>query len=356
VVFSTISILAIVYAFTLVTQTDPSTVTGANPGGHLYGWSYWLVWVLLGAGVILLGSFALYALRRSSDPALDLRQFGRRDFLLSSLFTWATAIITYGLLVLMPIYFEAVRRPHLSALDTGLALVPFGVGTILGTVIAAALYRALGPRRVILLAAALAGLSDWVLVQTIQSTATASQLLASVHHRAAVPAVVGADDLRWGLLLLGLSEALISVPVQTLALEALKGEALAKASSLFGSTKLIFSSIGVAIITTIFVERTQSQATDLAHQVQALLPGSGLNLPAPHRRLNQVCAPGYTGRKRGEVVRTRTTVLQPFTHQWIGTYGGAGNGKYRSELKRALGAITWSGNRGILQSSCARRM
>jgi hypothetical protein len=31
-------------------------------------------------------------------------------------------------------------------------------------------------------------------------------------------------------------------------------------------------------------------------------------LPSPQRRLNQVCAPGYTGRKRGEVVRTRTVV------------------------------------------------
>ncbi len=31
-------------------------------------------------------------------------------------------------------------------------------------------------------------------------------------------------------------------------------------------------------------------------------------LPAPHRRLTEVCAPGYTGRKRGEVIRTRTTV------------------------------------------------
>ncbi len=65
------------------------------------------------------------------------------------------------------------------------------------------------------------------------------------------------------------------------------------------------------------------------------------DLPAPHRRLNQVCAPGYLGRKRGEVVRTRTTVLQAFTHQWIGTYSGAGNGDYRGELKRALEAITW---------------
>jgi hypothetical protein len=80
-------------------------------------------------------------------------------------------------------------------------------------------------------------------------------------------------------------------------------------------------------------------ATKQAARQRALPHERGL--PAPHRRLGQVCAPGYTGRKRGEVVRTRTTVLQPFTHQWIGTYSGAGNGKYREELKRALQAITW---------------
>ena len=278
---STISIIAIVYAFKLVTQTDPSTVTATNPGGSLYGWGYWLVWVLLGAGVVLLGIFAFYALRLSRDPALDLRQLGRRDFLLSNIFTWATAIISFGLLVLLPLYFEAVRLPHLSALDTGLALVPFGIGTLLGTVISAALYRAIGPRWVIMLAAALGTLSAWLLAQAIQPTATASQLIASLQHHTAVPATAGADDLRWGLLLVGLSFAMINVPVQTLALEALKGEALAKASSLFLSTKLIFSSVGVAIITTIFVDRTQNQAADLAHQLQALLPGSGLNLRDP---------------------------------------------------------------------------
>jgi hypothetical protein len=32
------------------------------------------------------------------------------------------------------------------------------------------------------------------------------------------------------------------------------------------------------------------------------------DLPAPHRRMDEVCAPGYPGRKRGEVMRTRTTV------------------------------------------------
>jgi hypothetical protein len=63
-------------------------------------------------------------------------------------------------------------------------------------------------------------------------------------------------------------------------------------------------------------------------------------LPAPRRRLDAVCAPGYTGRKRGEVVRTRTVALQIHTRQWIGTYAGRGNGDYQAELATALQAIT----------------
>src|SRR6266576_1364774 len=63
-------------------------------------------------------------------------------------------------------------------------------------------------------------------------------------------------------------------------------------------------------------------------------------LPAAKRRLEAVCASGYTGRKRGEVVRTRTTALQMHTRRWIGTYGGKGNGDYRGELASALRAIT----------------
>ena len=64
------------------------------------------------------------------------------------------------------------------------------------------------------------------------------------------------------------------------------------------------------------------------------------SLPAPHRRFEQVCAPGYLGRKRGEVVRTRTVILQAHTHQFLGTFGGPGNGDYRGELLRTLQVIT----------------
>jgi hypothetical protein len=63
------------------------------------------------------------------------------------------------------------------------------------------------------------------------------------------------------------------------------------------------------------------------------------DLPEPFRRLDEVCAPGYKGRKRGEVVRTRTTVSQAHSYQWLGSFGNRGNGRYREELGKALAAI-----------------
>ncbi len=71
---------------------------------------------------------------------------------------------------------------------------------------------------------------------------------------------------------------------------------------------------------------------------QRALPRSP-DLPAPRRRLEKVCAPGYRGHKRGEVVRTRTVVQEASSHRLLGTFSGAGNGDYRGELRRALGTL-----------------
>ena len=71
---------------------------------------------------------------------------------------------------------------------------------------------------------------------------------------------------------------------------------------------------------------------------QRALP-KGDDLPPAFRRLDDVCAPGYTGRKRGEVVRTRTTVSQAHSYQWLGSFGNRGNGRYREELRKGLAAL-----------------
>jgi hypothetical protein len=77
---------------------------------------------------------------------------------------------------------------------------------------------------------------------------------------------------------------------------------------------------------------------------QRALPHSD-DLPRAQRRMNAVCAPGYLGRKRGEVVRTRTTLLQAHTQQWLATFGNAGNGEYRGELLRVINVLRQYGRK-----------
>jgi hypothetical protein len=64
------------------------------------------------------------------------------------------------------------------------------------------------------------------------------------------------------------------------------------------------------------------------------------DLPPAFRRLDEVCAPGYKGRKRGQVVRTRTVISQAHSFQWLGSFGNRGNGSYRVELRQGLAAFT----------------
>ncbi len=64
------------------------------------------------------------------------------------------------------------------------------------------------------------------------------------------------------------------------------------------------------------------------------------DLPPAFRRLDEMCAPGYRGRKRGQIVRTRTVISQAHGFQWLGSFGNKGNGRYREELRQGISAIT----------------
>lgn len=61
--------------------------------------------------------------------------------------------------------------------------------------------------------------------------------------------------------------------------------------------------------------------------------------PEAQRRTQAATAKGYMGRRRGETTRTRSVVAQAHTSEWLGTFGGAGNGTPGPDLHRACGVI-----------------
>ena len=248
---SILGVLAVVYAFTLVGQTQPGTETALNPRGTLYGWGYWPVWALLAAGAVILAAFAFYELRHD-DPVLDLRLYRRKDFTVGSLITWVSSIVIFGSLFLIPIFLEQVRTPHLSALDAGLTLMPQGLASAVAVALSGRLFNRIGVRSLVLLGGACLVVSAWQL----------SQLTPTTDGLAMMP---------W-LILRGFGFGFSSIPVQTLALQAITGRALPKASSLFTVTRQIFSSVGIAMITTLFVQQTASHTEVLRSALLAKLP------------------------------------------------------------------------------------
>ncbi len=252
---SILGVLAVVYAFTVVSDSDPNTVTALNPRGVINGWGYWEVWTLLGIGLALLAAFAVYEIRFSKDPVLDLRLFARYEYTIASLVTWVVSIVVFGSIFLLPVFLEQVRIPNMNALGAGLALMPQGLAAGVAVALSGRLYNKLGPRWLVVIGAILLVFSSWQLANLQTDTD-------------------GIWLLPW-LIIRGLGFGLTAIPAQTLALQTISGPALQKASSLFNVTRQIFSSIGIAVLTTLFVQQTTSHVTEL----QAAAAASGA--PAP---------------------------------------------------------------------------
>ncbi len=255
---STLGVVLVVYAFKLVSDRNPATKSALNPQGDIYGWSYWLVWVLLGSGVALLVGFAINALRFSRDPVLDLRLFKRLEFSLGNLVIWIGSIVSFGVMALIPQFLQSIRQPNLSAVDTGLALMPLGLGAIIGMVLGGGLYRKIGARPLVVVGAGLFAFSFWQLGNLTPTTS-------------------GGDIWLW-VFTLGLSMMLTILPSQTLALGGLKGEALNKASSLVNCSKLLAASIGSAVLVTFEIQQITAHANQLkAEAMQNVAAGGTLS-------------------------------------------------------------------------------
>ena len=112
------------------------------------GFGYATVLAPLAAGVVLLGAFALHALRTRRPPLVDLRLFKVRSFSASIASMFLSGFGVYGALLLLPLYYQQVRGQ--SALYAGLLLAPQGVGMLLTRSKAGTLTDKIGARPVVL--------------------------------------------------------------------------------------------------------------------------------------------------------------------------------------------------------------
>jgi EmrB/QacA subfamily drug resistance transporter len=236
------------------------TIYGLAETNSAGGFGSAKVLVPLLAGVALLGAFVWHALR-TSDPLIDLRLFKDRTFATSATTLVLVAISVFGSFLLLPLYFQAVRGE--SALQSGLLLAPQGLGAMLAMPMAGQLADRTGSGRIVpfgLLAtiAAVVGLT--------QITATTSYVWTSVD-----------------LFVFGLGMGFTMMPTFSGAMQSIRKQAVARASTALNILQQTGASIGTAVLTVLLASALTSRLGS-AHGslgASAHLPAAARHVVAP---------------------------------------------------------------------------
>jgi DHA2 family multidrug resistance protein len=203
-------------------------------------------------GVALLLAYGWLELATPA-PLLDLRLFKDRNYALGSAVQWLAVIDLYGASFLLPQYLQNLRG--LDPFPAGLDLFPLGLAAMASTLVAGFLYNRVPPQLLIMAGAVLMALATYGIGQW--STLTS--------------AYAGLTPL---LILEGLAMPLLMQTPNTLSMQNIPKAALDGASTLSVVTRNIFSSLGIAVLTTILTTQTIVHQGDLDAQASLSNPAT----------------------------------------------------------------------------------
>jgi EmrB/QacA subfamily drug resistance transporter len=231
---------------------------GATQGPQA-GWGSVQSWPYLVGGGLLLAVYILWALLRK-HPAVDLKLLRHPQPALAVALCTLAGVIMFSMLFLIPIFMEDLQRT--SALTAGLALLPQGLVTGVGTVLG----DKLAPRWGMRASAALGML--------ILTLCTAALLLIGLSTPAWVTALILSGR--------GLAIGLTIQPLLLSMIGGLSPEEVPDGNTLFNVAERLGGSIGISLLATFFAARETTQINGVLQVLGIHLSGgqSGASLPA----------------------------------------------------------------------------
>jgi DHA2 family multidrug resistance protein len=192
------------------------------------GWDSLTVRGCIGVGLVTLLAFIGYELTRT-DPLLNMRLFSRFQFLVANVVGWVSTIALFGAEFMLPLYLQNLR--NMSAVDTGLLLMPQGLSVAFAGPIAGRLVDRVGARWVSMFGFALLAFNTWQLSQITMATSF--------------------DTLKLLLVVRGLGLGCTMQPTQLSAMAVVPPQLRTNASSVNNAMRNIFQSFGVAMLSTV---------------------------------------------------------------------------------------------------------
>ncbi|MCW2752327.1 MAG: major facilitator transporter [Aeromicrobium sp.] len=195
--------------------------------------------LFIGGGAALVALFVVWQLRlqRVGSPLLDLRALSHRTFTVSLVLMSVAFMAFLGSMILLPLYLQDLRG--LSAMQTGLLVMPGGLAMGLLGPRVGAIYDRIGARPLVIPGAILMATVLFTMSRVIDAN-TPYALILGLH------------------VVLMVSLAAIFTPMFTLGLSALTPELYSHGSSILGTLQQVAGAVGTAAIVVILENRSKS--------------------------------------------------------------------------------------------------
>lgn len=235
-----------VVGFGLLTPGVVAIAYGISRATGDHGFGAVVAWLPLLAGLALLAAFTIHSLHAGQSALIDVRVFARRSFGLTSIITFASGFSLYAVMLLLPLFYQQVRGE--TVLNTGLLLIPQGIGTMVFFLVVSRFVARLDGRVVVAIGVVLTmiGILPFALADAHGDTIA---LLA-------------------GQLIQGIGFGATTLPIFTLAFASLSHAEAPSGSAAFSVVQRVGAPFGIAVIAVI-LQNLLDDATTRAAQLAA---------------------------------------------------------------------------------------
>lgn len=216
----------------------------------------WIRWSTLGA--LVCGVGFLFRECKADHPLVDLSVWRNRNFSTGVLLIFVTGAVLYSTITLLPLFLQTLMG--YTALESGLALSPRGLGAIASMLIIGRITKKVDNRILIFI--------GFVLVA------------ASSYWFGEISLTMGMASVIWPNVLNGVGVSFIFVPLTTMAMGTLRSQQIGNATGLYNLFRNIGGSVGISLVTTFLARDAQIHQTAMAAHVTPYDP-------ALHQRVSQ---------------------------------------------------------------------
>jgi DHA2 family multidrug resistance protein len=230
----------------------------------------WICWVAAASAIALVGFIVREFMCR--EPIVQLRVLGNSNFGVGTFITLIYGFALYGVTALLPLFLQTVLG--YTALDSGLAVSPRGLGSILSMFLVGGLVNRIDSRVLLATGFAILGYSTLMMSDL--------NLMISMGS-VAIPNFIN-----------GFAGGFIFVPLTTMSMGRLRKEEIGNAAGIYNLARNVGGSIGIASMTTYLVRGAQTHQNYLAANLTANNPATMAALQGLQAKFHSAGADAFT--------------------------------------------------------------